>query len=153
MVEVGQKAPVFKAKDTFGKKVMLSDFVGKNLVLYFYPRDNTPGCTIEACKFRDDYSVFKKKRIEILGVSMDSEESHQKFTKKFELPFRLLADLDGIISKKYGVLGEKTFFGRKFRGIKRTTFLIDKKGRIMKIFKNVKVKDHSKEILEIFKKT
>jgi len=151
MVEIGEIAPDFEVKDTFGKNAKLSDYKGKNVVLYFYPKDDTPGCTIEACKFRDDHLEYKKRGIEVLGVSLDSKESHQKFTEKFNLPFRLLADVESDISKKYGVYGEKKFFGKKLKGIKRTTFLIDKEGKIKHVFRNVKVKEHSEEILEMFK--
>jgi len=151
LVEIGDEAPNFEAKDTNGKKVQLSDFRGKNVVLYFYPKDDTPGCTVEACKFRDDHLIYKKSGIEVVGVSLDDQISHQKFTNKFNLPFRLLSDENGKISKKYGTYGEKNFLGRKFFGIKRTTFLIDKKGVIKHIYRKVKVKEHSKEILEMFK--
>ena len=151
MVEIGEQAPSFEVKDTNGKKVKLSDFKGKNLVLYFYPKDDPPGCTIEACNFREDHLLYKKRGIEVLGVSLDNQKSHQKFTKKFNLPFRLLSDENASISKKYGTYVEKSFFGRKIFGIKRTTFLIDKIGKVKHIYRTVKVKEHSKEILEMFK--
>lgn len=151
VLKEGDKAPDFELKDSFGKTVKLSDFFGKNVVLYFYPRDNTPGCTIEACGFRDDFSVYKKNNIEVLGVSLDDEKSHQKFVEKFGLPFRLLCDVEAVVSKKYGVFGEKSFLGKKFFGLKRSTFLIDKKGVLLRVFWNVKVKGHSKEIIELFK--
>ncbi|MBI2597958.1 MAG: thioredoxin-dependent thiol peroxidase [Candidatus Diapherotrites archaeon] len=152
MVEVGETAPDFELADSFGKKVRLSDFFGQNVVLYFYPKDDTPGCTIEACSFRDDFETYKKNGIEILGVSLDGEESHQKFSKKYGLPFKLLSDTDAKVSKAFGVFGKKNFFGKKSMGIKRTTFLIGKTGKIMRIFSSVNVNGHSREILEIFQK-
>ena len=150
MVEAGEKAPDFSLKDAGGRTVKLSDFKGKKLVLYFYPKDDTPGCTKEACSFRDDFSKYKKAGIEILGVSLDDEQSHKKFAGKYDLPFTLLADTGKEVSRKYGVLGEKSFFGKKLFGVKRTTFLIDESGKIRQIFRDVKVEGHSKEILEKF---
>ena len=133
-----------------GKQVRLRDFKGKNVVLYFYPKDDTPGCTKEACAFRDSFGKFRKRGIEVLGVSLDSEKSHQKFAKKFDLPFRLLADTDRALAEKYGTYGEKKFMGRKYMGVHRMTFLIDEKGKIKKIYEKVKPDDHAEEVLAAF---
>ncbi len=119
-------------------------------MLYFYPKDDTPGCTKEACSFRDAFSKFKKQRIAVLGVSPDSEKSHQKFATKYKLPFTLLADTDKSIVEAYGVWGEKKFMGRTYMGVNRTTFLIDEKGKIKKIFEKVKPEDHASEVLQAF---
>jgi len=147
----GQKAPTFSVNDNNGNLVKLSDFEGKNLVLYFYPKDDTPGCTKEACSFRDSFSEFRNKNIEILGVSRDDEKSHKKFIEKYKLPFRLLTDNNGIICKMYGVLTERSMYGRKYKSINRTTFLIDKTGKIKHVFEKVKLEEHAREILELFK--
>src|SRR3989344_930505 len=147
----GQEAPDFEVLDTNGNKVKLSDFKGKKVILYFYPKDDTPGCTKEACSLRDGFSELKKAGMVMLGVSKDSIESHQKFTKKFNLPFQLLADTDKKIVKAYGVYGDKSFMGRIFKGIKRTTFLIDEKGKIAKILDNVNCPTHAQDILEMWK--
>ena len=152
LVEVGELAPDFLAEDSFGRNVRLSDFFGKNVVLYFYPKDGTPSCTIEACNFRDDFGAYKKEGIEILGVSIDGHESHQKFSKKFNLPFTLISDVGAVVSKKFGAFGEKNFYGKKSLGVFRKTFLIGKDGKILYIFGKVDVNSHSREILEIFKK-
>lgn len=119
--------------------------------MYFYPKDDTPGCTKEACSFRDAFSQFKKRGIEILGVSPDKEASHQKFTAKYKLPFTLLADTDNAIADAYGTYGEKKFMGRTYMGVKRTTFLIDEKGKIKKIFEKVNPEEHAREVLDAFK--
>ncbi|HLC72447.1 MAG TPA: thioredoxin-dependent thiol peroxidase [Candidatus Nanoarchaeia archaeon] len=148
-LKAGDKAPDFSAKDTQGNAITLSSCKGKPVVLYFYPKDDTPGCTKEACSFRDDYTQYKKKGIVILGVSTDDQESHQQFTKKYNLPFPLLVDTDKTIVNRYGVYGEKKMYGKKYLGTNRTTFLIDKEGKIQHIFKKVNVDEHSKEILEI----
>jgi thioredoxin-dependent peroxiredoxin len=150
MVKEGTTAPAFKTTDTNGESVSLKDFRGKKVVLYFYPKDDTPGCTKEACSFRDGFSKFKKRGITILGVSPDSEKSHQKFTAKYKLPFTLLADVDHSIADAYGVYGEKKFMGRTYMGIHRTTFLIDEKGKIKKVFEKVKPDDHADEVLGAF---
>ena len=140
-------APDFALKDQNDKLHKLSDYKGKNIVLYFYPKDDTPGCTLEACSFRDNYSEFKKKGIIVIGVSVDDEKSHKKFVDKYKLPFILLADLEKKVVKKYGVWGEKSFMGKKYMGTTRTTFIIDKNFKIMKIFPKVSVVGHVKEIL------
>jgi peroxiredoxin Q/BCP len=150
MVKEGATAPAFKTTNTNGEPVSLKDLRGKKVVLYFYPKDDTPGCTKEACSFRDAYAKFKKRGITILGVSPDSEKAHQKFTAKYELPFTLLADTDHSIADAYGVYGEKKFMGRKYMGVHRTTFLIDEKGKIKKVFEKVKPEDHANEVLEAF---
>jgi peroxiredoxin Q/BCP len=132
----GQKAPDFTSKDQNGNKVSLKDFRGQKVVLYFYPEDDTPTCTIEACNLRDNYSGLKKAGLVVIGVSPDDKTSHQKFAAKYQLPFILLEDPTKKIIEKYGVWGEKNMYGRKYMGLLRTTFLIDEQGRIMKIFKN-----------------
>jgi peroxiredoxin Q/BCP len=150
MVKEGTTAPAFKTIDDNGENVSLKDFRGQKIVLYFYPKDDTPGCTKEACSFRDAYSKFKKQGIKLLGVSPDSEASHKKFITKYKLPFTLLADQDHSIAEAYGVWGEKKFMGRTYMGVLRTTFLIDEKGKIKKIFEKVKPEDHATEVLEDF---
>lgn len=147
-LNIGDKAPDFSAKDQNGKTVSLKDFKGKKVVLYFYPKDFTPGCTTEACNLRDNYTDLKDAGMEVIGVSPDDEESHKKFVEKHELPFILLADPDKKIIDKYGVWGEKNMYGKKSMGIFRTTFLIDEKGVIYKIFKKPKTAVHSEEILK-----
>ena len=143
----GDLAPGFTAATNGGGKVSLSDFRGKNVVLYFYPRDNTPGCTKEACAFRDDYGAFGKKGAVVLGVSTDSAGSHDKFAGKYQLPFPLVADEDKKIAQAYGAWGEKTFLGRKYQGMHRVTFLIGPDGRIKKIWPTVKPAEHAQEVL------
>lgn len=146
----GDKAPEFAVPDADGTIVRLKDLRGKKVVLYFYPKDDTPGCTKEACAFRDSFAKFKKRGIEVLGVSLDSEKSHQKFAKKFDLPFRLLADTDRAVSESYGTYGEKKFMGRKYMGNHRMTFLIDEKGKIKKIYDKVKPETHAEEVMAAF---
>jgi peroxiredoxin Q/BCP len=150
ILEEGKKAPAFKGKDQNGKTVSLSDFKGKNIVLYFYPQDDTPGCTNQACNLRDNYGILKNKGFEVIGVSPDEVSKHKKFETKYELPFTLIADTEHAIIEKYGVWGEKSMYGKKYMGLIRTTFLIDAKGVIQHIIRKPKVKDHTKEILEIF---
>ena len=149
-LKVGDKAPDFAAPDATGKTVRLKDLRGKKVVFYFYPKDDTPGCTREACSFRDSFARFKKRGIEVLGVSLDSETSHQKFAHKYDLPFSLLADTDRAISESYGTYGEKRFIGRTYMGNNRMTFLIDEKGKIKKIFSKVKPEGHAEEVLNAF---
>lgn len=144
----GEKAPDFKAKDQNGKPVSLKDFRGKKVVLYFYPEDDTPTCTVEACNLRDNYKTLEKNGLVILGVSPDDVSKHKKFEEKYSLPFTLIADPEKKIVDQYGVWGEKNLYGRKYMGLHRTTFLIDEKGLIKKIFKKPKSKIHSEEILK-----
>jgi thioredoxin-dependent peroxiredoxin len=150
MIKEGATAPAFKTTDQNGDTVTLKDLRGQKVVLYFYPKDDTPGCTKEACSFRDAFPKYKKKGITILGVSPNNEKSHQKFITKFQLPFTLLADTDHSIAEAYGVWGEKKFMGRTYMGIHRTTFLIDEKGKIKKVFEKVKPEDHADEVLGAF---
>ena len=149
MLEVGVKAPDFTLKDKDGKEVALSSFRGKKVVLYFYPKDSTPGCTAEACSFRDNFSELRKAGYQILGVSVDSEASHKKFIEKQQLPFPLIADTDKKLVEAFGVWGEKSFMGRTFMGTIRTTFLIDEYGLIEDIIgpKQIKTKQHAEQIL------
>jgi peroxiredoxin Q/BCP len=150
MLKEGTTAPAFKTTDANGETVSLKDLRGQKVVLYFYPKDDTPGCTKEACSFRDDFATFKKRGIAVLGVSPDSEAKHKKFETKYNLPFTLLADTEHAIADAYGVWGEKKFMGRKYMGVHRTTFLIDEKGKIKKVFEKVKPEDHASEVLEAF---
>jgi len=150
MIKEGTTAPAFKTKDANGETVSLKDLKGQKVVLYFYPKDDTPGCTKEACSFRDAWAKFKKRGITVLGVSPDSEASHKKFETKYQLPFTLLADRDHAIAEAYGVWGEKKFMGRTYMGVLRTTFLIDEKSKIKKVFEKVKPEDHASEVLEAF---
>ena len=143
----GNTAPEFSAMTNGGKKISLTDFKGKNVILYFYPKDDTPGCTKEACGFRDAYDEFKKRGAVVLGVSTDPVKAHDKFVEKFILPFTLLADVDKKIVADYGVWGEKTFMGRKYLGTHRVTFLIGPDGRIKKIWPQVKPDEHAAEVL------
>lgn len=148
-LQVGDKAPYILGFDQNGNEIKLADFSGKKLVLYFYPKDNTPGCTAQACSLRDDYTALKEKGYEILGVSADSAASHQKFIAKYELPFNLIADTDKSLAEKFGTWGEKKMYGRAYMGMYRTTFLIDENGVIERIFspKEIKTKEHGKQIL------
>ncbi len=145
--EAGQPAPDFEALDDTGSTVKLSDYLGKELVLYFYPRADTPGCTKEACGFRDDYSAYEKADVAIVGVSPDSVAKQAKFKEKWDLPFPLIADDDHSIADAYGVWGPKKFMGREYEGVHRTTFIIDAGGKIKHVFENVKPAEHSQEIL------
>jgi peroxiredoxin Q/BCP len=145
-LKAGDKAPEFSALTQEGQ-VSLADFHGKQVVLYFYPRDDTPGCTKEACAFRDSFADFKKKGAVVLGVSTDPAKSHSKFAAKYKLPFLLLADEDRKIVEAYGVWGEKRFMGRKYQGTHRVTFLIDAEGKIKKIWPTVKPEEHAAEVL------
>ena len=143
----GDKAPDFSAVDQDGKSISLSDFKGKKLVLYFYPKDNTPGCTAEACSLRDSYSDFKKKGYEIVGVSADSQKSHQGFITKFELPFRLIADTDKKVINAFGAWGEKKMYGKSYEGIIRKTIVISEDGKIEDIIEKVDTKNHAQQLL------
>jgi len=145
------KAPDFELLDENGSAHNLSDYKGAPLVLYFYPKDNTPGCTTEACSFRDNYSAYTNAKVTILGVSTDSVKSHKKFKEKYNLPFTLLADTDHQVCEQYGVWAEKHMMGKKFMGILRTTYLIDKNGNIARVFEGVKPAEHSQEVLQAIK--
>ena len=147
-LEVGDKAPNFSGLDQNGIKVSLKDYLGKKLDLYFYPEDDTPTCTVQACNLRDNFSTLKANGYEIVGVSPDDVESHKKFKNKFQLPFTLVADPKHSIIDKYGVWGEKNLYGHKHMGIFRTTFVIDEKGIIQKIFKKPRNKAHAEEIMK-----
>ena len=144
----GDNAPDFSGIDQNGNKISMEDYKGSKVIIYFYPKDDTPGCTAEACNLRDNYSALLKAGYNIIGVSADDEKSHQKFIKKFKLPFPLIADTDKIIIMKYGVWGRKKFMGREFDGILRTTFIINESGIIEKIISNVDTKNHTKQIFE-----
>lgn len=146
-LKIGDKAPAFTVKDQDGSDVSLKDFKGKKLVLYFYPKDNTPGCTAESCNLRDNYSQLKKKGYEVVGISSDSEKSHQKFIDKYQLPFTLLADTEKEVHNLYGTWVEKSMYGRKYMGTARVTFIIDENGVIENIIEKVKTKDHTNQIL------
>jgi peroxiredoxin Q/BCP len=150
-LEENTKAPTFSGKDQDGKTVSLADFKGKKVVLYFYPEDDTPTCTIQACNLRDNFGLLKKNGFVVLGVSPDEEKKHKKFENKYELPFTLIADPEHKIIDKYDVWGEKQLFGRHYMGLIRTTFLIDEKGVIKKIFLKPNSKEHTQEILEAWK--
>jgi thioredoxin-dependent peroxiredoxin len=145
----GTTAPVFELTDETGKIHKLGDYAGKKVVLYFYPKDDTPGCTTEACSFRDNYSAYVKAGVTILGVSPDSVKSHAKFKEKYDLPFPLLADEGHKVCEAYGVWGRKKMMGKEYDGVFRTTFIIDEQGKILKVFENVKPPEHSKEILAL----
>lgn len=146
-IQTGSPAPKFSLPDETGAIRSLSDFAGQTIILYFYPKDDTPGCTTEACNFRDDYSAFEQAGVTILGVSPDSPKSHAKFKEKFNLPFSLLADEQHEVCERFGVWGPKKFMGREYMGVARTTFVIGADGMVKKIFENVKPADHSAEVL------
>ncbi len=148
MLEEGKKAPAFKGIDQDGKTVSLADYKGKKLVLYFYPKDNTPTCTVQACNIRDHFSGLKKKGIHIIGISADDTDSHKKFEEKHQLPFTILADTGRTIIDQFGVWGEKQLYGKKYMGLLRTTFLINEKGVIVKVIAKPKSKQHAEEIIE-----
>ncbi|MFW5778221.1 MAG: thioredoxin-dependent thiol peroxidase [Bacteroidota bacterium] len=147
-IKAGDKAPDFKGKDQNGNDVSLTDFAGNKLVIYFYPKDNTPGCTSQACNLRDNYDLLLSKGYKVLGVSADSEKSHQKFIEKNSLPFPLIADTEKEIIKAYGVWGPKKFMGKEYDGIHRTTFVIDENGVVEEVIEKVKTKDHTAQIIE-----
>lgn len=148
MVEVGKKAPDFVLPDADGRQVSLSDFLGKNVVLYFYPKDNTPGCTKEAVAFRDSIKAIEDKNAVVIGISLDDETSHRKFIEKYSLPFVLLSDKEAKVSTEYGVYKEKNMYGKRKMGIERSTFIIDSKGIVRKIFRKVKVDGHVDQVLK-----
>ncbi len=147
MLKPGDKAPDFNLVSDDGTNISLKDLIGKKVILYFYPKDDTSGCTAEACSFRDSISLIEKKNAVVIGVSKDSTASHQKFKKKYSLPFMLLSDENLDMLKKYDVWKEKSMYGKKYMGIERTTYLIDEKGKIQEIFNKVKVQGHTEEIL------
>ena len=151
-LEEGEKAPNFKSIDQDGNEIKLADFKGKNLILYFYPKDNTPGCTKEACDLRDNYDMWLSKGYAVVGVSPDDEASHQKFIKKYELPFPLIADTGKELLEAYGTWGEKNMYGNKTMGVLRTTFIIDGEGTITKIFKRPKSATHTDQIVTSLEK-
>jgi peroxiredoxin Q/BCP len=148
VLKAGDKAPDFSGINQDGKEIKLSDFAGKKLILYFYPKDDTPGCTAESCNLNDNYNLWLEKGFEVVGVSADSVESHQKFRNKFGLKFDLIADTEKEILQAYGAWGEKSMFGKKYMGVLRTTFVIDANGIIQQVFENVKTKDHSNQIFK-----
>ena len=147
VLKIGNKAPDFESINQNGDKVKLSDFIGKKVVLYFYPRDNTPGCTAQACNLKDNYNTLQQNGYTILGISKDSPKSHQKFINKFDLPFDLIADEDQNVHMKYGTWIEKSMYGKNYMGTARWTFLIDEKGNIENIIQKVKTKEHTSQIL------
>ena len=150
-LSIGDKAPALSLPDQSGERVSLKDITGKQVVLYFYPKDDTPGCTKESCDFRDAITPMKKAGAVILGVSLDGKESHQKFIKKFDLPFTLLSDEGTTVSKAYGCYKEKNMYGRKYWGIERSTFVIDQAGKLKAIFRKVKVGGHVTEVMAALK--
>jgi len=152
MISEGETVPKFELEDSDGNKVKSTDFKGKKHVIYFYPRDFTPGCTTEADEFSKDYNKFKKSGIKILGVSPDDVGSHKKFCVKMKIPYTLLADSEKVVSKKFGVWGKKKFMGKEYMGIIRSTFLVNEKGKIFKVYPKVKAAGHSKQVLEDFTK-
>ena len=149
-LNVGDKAPDFVALNEFGQSTSLSDFLGKKIILYFYPKDMTPGCTAESCNLGENYSLLQENGFIVLGVSPDSSKSHQKFIDKYNLPFSLIADEDKAVIKAFGVWGPKKFMGKEYDGVHRTTFIIDEYGVIEKVFSKVKTKDHTNQILESY---
>jgi peroxiredoxin Q/BCP len=150
MVKEGDAAPDFESRDAEGNTVKLSDLRGQKVALYFYPKDDTPGCTKEACSLRDGHSELTRRGIKVIGVSTDDEKSHRKFAEKYSLPFTLLADTDHKVAERYGVYGEKQFMGKTYMGVSRKTFLIDEQGRVRKVFDKVNVDEHADEVLKAF---
>jgi thioredoxin-dependent peroxiredoxin len=150
MLKEGDDAPDFTARDAEGREVSLASLRGRRVVLYFYPKDDTPGCTKQACSLRDGFGEFEARGIKVLGVSLDDEESHRKFAEKYSLPFTLLADTDHAVADAYGVYGEKNWMGKKYMGVDRKTFLIDEAGKIRKVFNKVNVEEHADEVLQAF---
>jgi thioredoxin-dependent peroxiredoxin len=150
MPTVGKKAPAFKSVDQNGEQVQLKDYLGKKVALYFYPKDDTPGCTAQACNLRDNFTLLKKKGIVILGVSVDDLKKHTKFIDKYELPFTLISDTEKVVVEKYKVWGEKKFMGRTYMGTNRVTFLIDETGKLVQIIDKVETENHTAQILTGF---
>jgi peroxiredoxin Q/BCP len=148
-LKAGDKAPAFSLKNTEGKTVKLSDFKGQKVVLYFYPKDDTPGCTKEACAFRDDYAELQKRGVVVLGVSADDQQSHQKFTQKYSLPFTLLSDPDHAMMEQYQAWVEKNMYGKKYMGVARITYIINEVGKIVHLFGKVKPETHSQDVLQV----
>ncbi|UCF21448.1 MAG: thioredoxin-dependent thiol peroxidase [Gemmatimonadota bacterium] len=148
MLKVGEAAPDFELQSDSGETVRLADLRGKKVILYFYPKDNTPGCTTEACEFRDRAPQIKRKGAVVLGVSPDSIKSHERFKQKYELPFALLSDPDHAVAERYGAWGEKKMYGKTYEGILRTTYLIDEKGRVEEVFEKVKAKGHGDQVMD-----
>ena len=148
MLIEGEKAPYFELRDQSGKLVKLTDYKGKDVIVYFYPKDDTPGCTAEACSIRDNYNEYTKKGIVVIGISPDDEKKHTKFKEKYQLPFILLADTEKRVLKAYGVWGKKKFMGREYEGVIRTTFLIDKEQKIKEVISKVQCKTHGKDLLK-----
>jgi peroxiredoxin Q/BCP len=148
MLTNGSTAPSFSLRSDAGDTINLDDFKGRKVVLYFYPKDDTSGCTVEACEFRDSWAAVKRTGAALFGISPDGVESHQKFKRKYDLPFPLLADTDHAVAERYGAWGEKSMYGRKYQGILRSTVIIDEAGRVAKVFEKVKPKGHAKEVLE-----
>jgi peroxiredoxin Q/BCP len=146
-LKTGDQAPDFSFADATGNQIKLSDYLGKKVILYFYPKDNTPGCTLEACSLRDGYDELRGQGYDVIGVSADAAKTHEGFKAKFNLPFTLVSDTDKSVLNSYGVWGEKMFMGKKFMGIIRTTFVIDEKGIISRVIDKVNTKDHAKQIL------
>jgi len=148
-LKVGDKAPDFSLRDQNGNSVSLEGYLGKKVIVFFYPKDDTPGCTVEVCNFRDDFELYEEKNAVLIGISKDGEESHKKFISKFNLPFKLLCDEDHAVAEAYGAWGEKSMYGRKYMGIVRTTVVVDAGGNVEQIYEKVKPKDHSKELLGV----
>lgn len=148
MLKEGDKVPAFSTTDEKGNEISSKDLKGQKYIVYFYPKDNTPGCTKEACSIRDDYSAFKKLKVPVFGVSKDSAVSHVKFKEKFKLPFPLLMDEEGDLIKSFGAWGEKSMYGKKYMGILRSTFIVNEKGVVEKVFPKVKVAEHAQELLK-----
>lgn len=152
-LQIGKKAPAFSLHDGEGKTVKLGDFKGKKLVIYFYPKDMTPGCTTEACAFRDDYDAIRAAGAEVVGVSTDDPSSHARFSEKYQLPFPLLSDPEHAMIEKYGAWAEKSMYGKKYWGVARMTYILDEDGKVLHVFPKVKPADHSREVLEILGKS
>ncbi|MCY1720127.1 thioredoxin-dependent thiol peroxidase [Prolixibacteraceae bacterium Z1-6] len=150
-LKIGDQAPDFQGVNQNGERIGLKDFAGKKLILYFYPKDNTPGCTAESCNLNDNYDAWLEKGFDVVGVSPDSEKSHQKFIEKFGFKFNLIADTEKEILEAFGVWGEKSMYGRKYMGVFRTTFVINEEGVIVEIFEKVQTKDHTNQIIEALK--